>query len=167
MATLGSSGTYFAIPQGTTGSSRVGSDCRVKSVQTTVNISADAASVLTRSVRVIMYAIPDYRASSTNTTPAAILDTTSDIISPYNMDTQGYRIFDRTYRIGAANQPNAQKQFRISWRPKDWKLKWNDSDTTGAVAALEKGYFNFCAMTDVATNPPVITTFTRTKFVDN
>lgn len=115
-----------------------------------------------------MYAIKNYRGTSTNTTPAAIFDTTSDIISPYNMDTQGYRIiYDRTFRIGAADQPNAQRQFRISWRPKNWHLKWNDSDTTGAVAALQEGFYNMCVMTDVATNPPVITTFSRTKFVDN
>lgn len=156
-----------AIPQGDGPSARNGADVRMTSFIHKGLLTTATATAIPHRVRIVAYVQPVCLAS-TQLTAAQILQDPSSIISPYNMDTEGYNvIYDKTFTLGLASADNATVPYLISYHPTSHHIKWLNTDTTGAAAATVSGYIRVFAYTDVATTPPTLQSYTRLKYVDN
>jgi len=102
-----------------------------------------------------------------------VLDQTARITSPYNMGdsaTSGnYSVlYDRTFKISVSGQENDTVMFAFTYRPTNHHIKWESSDTTGALSSMINGQVRGIIMTsETGANPPNYWADWRVKFVDN
>lgn len=166
--TLAAGGYALTIPQGDTSNDRNGSGVRLVSYEINGYVRSSHLATTAGSVRLI---VVGQKVTNGNIIAASeVLDVTTNITSPYNMDTEGYTIlYDNTFdMLGYGSNAN-QKNFHISVPiGNNWHLKWTDADTTGAAANVQKGYIRmFYMYQGFATTAPILSLYTRVKWVDN
>lgn len=168
--TLGTALTPAAgIAQGDTCSTRNGSGLRVTHYSVKGYLTSVPASATDFQVRVIV--VYQKNAQQGQVTPAQILQSQTNINSPYNSQLEGIKIVKdkiimfhpQTTTFPVVHRCN------IKWTPgyDEGHVTWTDADTTGASASIIGGFFTVLMMTDIAGNTPVWTFYSRTHFVDN
>lgn len=154
------------VPEGTTANSRTGDGFRLTHYRTRIALQCGVASTGTYVVRVICV----YQPIVNNNVIAAseILQSTTNYISPYNMDTEGYKILaDKLFYISPAGVEGDHATFEFDYSPENHMVKWSTSDTTGASANLERGNIRCFIMTNATGTPPDYSMYSRIHFVDN
>lgn len=157
------------IPQGDGTNQRQGNTLRVTSINAVYTIRAAVGSTSASRVRLIIMYQPKLNTPGSVFTAADIVtDTTANIETPYNMNTVGYKIlFDKTVEIAAIGQNGSTKELIFNYHPLNHHMEWTDADTAGTAANQLRGYVRAYICTDNAGNPPVWTSYTRVKYVDN
>lgn len=159
------------IPIGDTVNTRTGNSVRLVSYQLKGRIQANTAATTGCLVRVFVVKFKYIR----GTAPSAsnFLDSASQITSPYNMGDAaaagGYTVlYDRTFSVSVNGQDGDTHQFGFTYKPLTHHLKWDSSDTTGALTSLTDGYIRGFIMTsETGANPPNFWANHRVRFVDN
>lgn len=161
----------LVIPIGDTVNTRSGNTVRLTSLVCKGRIQANTAATTGCLVRVL---IVHYKYPHGSTVGVGnILDQTARITSPYNMGdsaTSGdYKVlYDKTFRIAVNGQTGDVANFNFTYRPLKHHLKWDSSDTTGALTSLIDGQVRGIIMTsETGANPPNYWCDWRVKFVDN
>lgn len=161
----------MVIPIGDTVNTRTGNEVRMTSLICKGRIQANTAATAGCLVRVIIVKYNYIHGSTVGV--GNVLDTTTRITSQYNMGdsaTSGnYSVlYDRTFKISVNGQENDTVAFAYTYRPNNHHIKWDSSDTTGALTAMINGQVRGIIMTsETGANPPNYWADWRVKFVDN
>lgn len=161
----------IGLAQGNTNQTRTGNGCRITHWSLKGYWSNNVLNGFQQQVRVVITLQPKVVSTTSGVTPAQLLQTPTDINSPYNTDLQDVKVlYDKVMVI----KPNysgqiATNRFKFKWAPSydDGHVTWTDADTTGAVANQTQGIIKVFTMTDQASNFPIFTTYSRVHFVDN
>jgi len=71
-------------------------------------------------------------------------------------------------QISVSGQENDTVMFAFTYRPTNHHIKWESSDTTGALSSMINGQVRGIIMTsETGANPPNYWADWRVKFVDN
>lgn len=171
----------LGLTQGDGPNTRDGVSLKVKSIMTNLYFDASLCTQHESTVRLICVYQPIV--NNNFLTPADILtDPTNpqDLLSPYSMDTQGMKIvYDKTFKLGTtlvannltatANQSNSphSKVIKHVFKPENMHIKWNSSDTVGATAAIERGFYGWFISTTNLDGTSTVQVYSRIKYVDN
>jgi len=161
----------MVIPQGDTVNTRNGNTVRMTSLVLKGRIQANTAATAGCLVRVLV--VKYNYIHGTTVGVGNVLDQTARITSPYNMGdsaTSGnYSVlYDRTFKISVSGQENDTVMFAFTYRPTNHHIKWESSDTTGALSSMINGQVRGIIMTsETGANPPNYWADWRVKFVDN
>ena len=158
--------TYFmTVPEGNTANSRNGDSFRLAHCNSKLLLTASSAATSPALVRVIFYTQPVVQ---TIITPTDILQDPTNIITPYNMDSEGFKVlYDKSFSLGPFLGATPQKLIKFKYNPLDHHVKWTTADTTGVSTALTAGYLRCCIFTSATLNFPTFNQYTRIHFVDN
>lgn len=155
------------IPEGDTANTRNGDSVRLTHYKTKFLISANTSQTVTYQVRVIFWHQP-VALQGTQLTASQILQDSSDILSPYNMDTEGYKVlYDKTFMLLPQNVGKGMIYGEFHYAPTDHHLKWITADTGGLFTNLTHGVIRGMVYSTGASNFPVLTSYTRINYVDN
>jgi len=160
-----------SLAQGNTNITRSGNSLRITHWKLRGTIYNAAANVNYQQVRVICTFMANSPTAGTVVTPAQLLQTTTNIVSPYNTDLEGVRvIYDKIFVI----KPQITGQvvvvpFKFKWSPSYdmGHVQWTDADTTGLVANMTKGIIRIFIFDDQGANHPSVDYYSRVHFVDN
>lgn len=157
------------IPQGITTSTRVGNNIRLQSLQQKITFRSGSSSNACR-VRILGFVQPKMLEAGQVFLPLDVLeDSTAQMNSPYNMNTNGYKVIqDRTFEISADPQDGSTRQINFNYKPLDHQIEWLSTDTTGVVGNLLRGYIRWYIFTDApAGQEPTFEAYTRVRYIDN
>lgn len=158
------------IVQGSASNQRSGATCRMTSMSLRGEIVQSAGNLVPGSMRVV---IVNWGRSSNNDAPGLVLQDTTQIYSPRNLDsTVPFTILmDKSYyyQPTAAGDAILTRPFSFDYKPKNHHISWTDADTAGTAANCINGLvtiYIFCS-TFTAGNVPTLTFWQRVKYVDN
>jgi len=97
--------------------------------------------------------------------PAGTLQTVTNIHSPYQYDTSGYKVlYDKTFSFSIDRM---NKYLNVNLPVKGISTEWTEADTTGNSANLTKGYVRlFIMYNGFAGSVPSYDLYQRVYFVD-
>lgn len=154
------------VPEGLNANSRTGDGFRLTHYKTRINVIADPLATGTYIARIIVVSQPIV--NNNPITASEIVYTTTNWLSPYNMDTEGYKILaDKVLYISPPTQQGANQTFEFDYSPENHMVKFSTADTTGANTSLERGNIRCFIMTQSAVNPPLYSMYSRIHYVDN
>lgn len=167
--TFTGSSTAITIPQGNTTITRSGNNCRLTSYSARFSLKQNSAAVIGCRVRIIGYVQPRMQTAGAVFNANDVLeDSTAQLDTPYDMNTNGYNIiYDKTFDLPAPTSEGANKTIEFHYKPLSHEIEWNDTDTTGSAANLLRGNIRFLLACDAALSFPTYSCYTRIKFVDN
>ncbi len=152
------------IPQGDTDTSRDGNQVKLVRLYVRYTLTLQAA-VTTVFVRIII--VKDKQTNGAIYTASDLLtDVTGGdaIVSPFNPDNQ-FRfaiLYDKVHALSNAAKRNAQGNIN---RQLQLKLRFDAS--TPSIADLTSNSLSIVQFSDIVTDPPTITLFSRVYYVDN
>ncbi len=151
------------IPQGDTGITRDGSQCKMLGLAFDYFIAVHASAVSTI-CRVMV--VVDKQTNQAIYDDSDLLEDTSSvdsIVSPRNLDNK-HRftiLYDKRHNLSAANATVHVK----TYIKKDLLLRYDAS--TPSIADLTQNSLSFLMVSNESTNTPTIASFSRVRFVDN
>lgn len=158
------------IARGTSGITRVGTQCRITHNSFKAHLHCSSAQVGGVICRIIWFLQPTVDTSASGQLGAAdILQSATNIESPYNQNLTGCKILSDKKYIVCQGTTSMVVKTDFKWSPseKDGIVQWTEADTTGAAVAIVKGLLSCLVYTDGAVNQPVIVFYNRVHFVDN
>jgi len=159
------------LAQGSTNTTRTGNGLRVTHYTVKGSFQNVTANVNSQQIRMIITFQPTMTTAGTVLTAGQLLQTTTNIDSPYNTDLEGVKIiYDKTFVI--TPQFSGQvitRRYKFKWAPSydDGHVQWTDSDTTGTSGDVVKGYLRCWIYDDQSANHPTMSWYSRVHFVDN
>lgn len=161
----------IGLAQGNTNTTRTGNGGRITHWSLKGYWANNVLNSAQQQVRVIITLQKEVVSTTSGVSAAQLLQTTTDINSPYNTDLTDVKVLYDKISIVKPNFSGqiAYNRFKYKWSPSydDGHFSWTDADTTGAVANQLKGVIKCFIMTDQASNFPIFTTYSRVHFVDN
>lgn len=161
----------LVIPIGDSCNTRTGNQVRLVSYRCKGRIQANTAATTGCLVRLFFVRFSDVRGG--NPAAASFLDSTSRITTNYQMgdntNAAGYSVvYDRTFAIPINGQTGDVQYFEFNFNPIGFTLKWDSSDTTGAITSLLTNQIRGYIMTsETGANTPNYWADHRVRFVDN
>lgn len=152
------------IPQGDTTITRDGAQCKILSMEFNVFITRDASATGT-AIRLLL--ICDKQTNQAIYTTGDVLEDITgqdSIVSPLNLDNK-FRfniIWDSVINVseGSSSQKTVRKVFHMN------KILRFDASTP-SIADLTSNSLSLLQVSNEGANPPLITMFSRLRFVDN
>jgi len=162
---------FSSLGQGLTNLDRIGRVVTIKSFKFRMGIVPDPANTdsgLVRLIYVLQYS-PNNTSGSINAlmTAEQVLQTSTDIFSPYQFDQNGYKIlYDQTFSF-PAGENGSIKALDVSLPVRNLNVEWTETDTTGNSTNLKKGYIRgFIMYYGFGGSPPLFDLWQRTIFLD-
>lgn len=161
----------LVIPIGDSCNTRTGNQIRLVSYRCKGRIQANTAATTGCLVRLFFVKFSDVRGG--NPAAASFLDSTSRITTAYqmgdNINAAGFSVvYDRTFSIPINGQTGDTQYFEFDFTPVNFKLKWDSSDTAGAITSLLTNQIRGYIMTsETGANTPNYWADHRVRFVDN
>lgn len=160
--------SLLVIPMGDTVNTRTGRSIRITSINLRGLIRADAAATVTRRIRIIIFTQPKIVGGTLLNSADILADSTANFMSPYNMNTSGYKIlYDHSWEIAPPGQEGSTREFFWNYRPLQHHVAWLATDTTGLLSNLLEGYVRMICLSDSNTAAPNFDSYVRAKWVDN
>lgn len=163
----------YSIPVDDTVNGRTGNTVRCISYTVTGRIQANTAATTGCLVRIFFVKFKDVRGRLGSLDATDFLDSTTRITTKYNMgdnvDAIGYTVlYDRTFKISVNGQDNDTQPFHFEYKALNYHLKWQASDTTGAIGNLmSDAVRGFIMTSETGANTPNYWADHRVRFVDN
>lgn len=162
--------TPSSIAQGDTTATRDGASLKVKSMQLRYTIDNTQSTDRDNLFRVIVYTQDQVNQSPMN--PTDILQVGTNLRSPYNMNKAGYTILeDKIVNLsGTTGGTGGPLKYygTFVWKPENFHVKYNTTDTAGTVTNLERGLIRVAIFQDtIASTGATFSFYNRVRFIDN
>lgn len=152
------------IPQGDTTISRDGAQCKVLALELALQMTRHSSSTITTARILLVCDRQTNQAIYLNTDLLEDVTTNDNLVAPYNLDNK-FRftvIMDKVFNLatGSSGVKHFKKVFRMN------KIIRFDGNTP-SIADLTSSSLSLIQFANESTNTPLITMFSRIRFVDN
>lgn len=157
----------YNVTQGLTNLTRIGRAIRIKSYQFRMTLYPNPAAGTSGSIRMIW--IHQKYPNQSLQTPAATLQTVTNIHSPYQIDQSGFSVlYDKTFTFAIVDSKNRYLNVSLPMGKKGKEVRWSEADVTGNSANLERGYIRgFIMYAGFGGNVPSYDLYQRVQFLDS